>query len=300
MKLAILILCHKNPEQINLFLDELNNNDIEFFIHIDAKSNIENKIMKRANVHFLPEEQRVNMRWGTSSMIMATVRLLKYAKAFRKFDYYWLCSGQDFPIEDSENIINYLSQNAGNNFINFWKSSNYNGNIQSYEKRTAIYYPECIMGRQLIPRIIKRLLVEITGGYLHTFKIFNKEWKLKGKSVKFYYGSQWVCITDGFLEWLLNFLNTNPDFFYICKHSVIPDEFFFQTVFMMSPFKGTQHNFLHYVNWDNRPGKPRNSPNTLVLSDYNNIINSGYLMARKFDLNVDSKVVKALMDKHRT
>ena len=35
MKLAILMLCHKNAEQINLFLDILKHPDIEFFIHID-------------------------------------------------------------------------------------------------------------------------------------------------------------------------------------------------------------------------------------------------------------------------
>ncbi len=31
MKLAILLLCHKNAEQINLFLEALQNPDIEFF-----------------------------------------------------------------------------------------------------------------------------------------------------------------------------------------------------------------------------------------------------------------------------
>lgn len=40
MKLAILLLCHKNPEQINLFLETLHHPDIEFFIHVDKKTNM--------------------------------------------------------------------------------------------------------------------------------------------------------------------------------------------------------------------------------------------------------------------
>ena len=34
MKIAILILCHKNPKQINLLLDKLNHQDIDCYIHI--------------------------------------------------------------------------------------------------------------------------------------------------------------------------------------------------------------------------------------------------------------------------
>lgn len=41
MKLAILLLCHKNPEQVNLFLETLRHPDIEFFIHIDKKTDMQ-------------------------------------------------------------------------------------------------------------------------------------------------------------------------------------------------------------------------------------------------------------------
>lgn len=46
MKIAILILCHKNPKQINLLLDKLNHQDIDCYIHIDKKADFANKITK--------------------------------------------------------------------------------------------------------------------------------------------------------------------------------------------------------------------------------------------------------------
>ena len=64
MKLAILLLCHKNAEQINLFLETLKHPDIEFFIHMDKKADIVNQLIKRQDIHVLPDDLRVDIRWG--------------------------------------------------------------------------------------------------------------------------------------------------------------------------------------------------------------------------------------------
>ena len=64
MKIAILILCHKNPKQINLLLDKLNHQDIDCYIHIDKKADFANKITKRSNIVLLPDEQRVSVEWA--------------------------------------------------------------------------------------------------------------------------------------------------------------------------------------------------------------------------------------------
>lgn len=51
MKLAILLLCHKNAEQINLFLQTMKHPDIDFYIHVDKKSHITDQIAKRPDIH---------------------------------------------------------------------------------------------------------------------------------------------------------------------------------------------------------------------------------------------------------
>lgn len=78
--------------------------------------------------------------------------------------------------------------------------------------------------------------------------------------------------------------------------SLTSDESFFQTLMMMPPYKGTRHDYLYYIDWSERPGKPRNSPNILTLADYDKMKESGYLMARKFDMDVDEKLIKRLHD----
>ncbi|WP_279155155.1 hypothetical protein [Thomasclavelia cocleata] len=54
MKIAFLILCHKNPMQINYLIDMLDDKDVDFYLHVDKKSNIINEIKKKTiflNLH---------------------------------------------------------------------------------------------------------------------------------------------------------------------------------------------------------------------------------------------------------
>ncbi len=159
MKLAILLLCHKGVEQINLFFERLQNNDIEFFVHIDKKSNILDKIIHRPDIHVLPDELRIDVRWGEYSEIQATLNLMEYAHKKQQFDYYWLCSGQDFPIKSAETILRYFDKNNGRNFIQLIPSVNYHSKQEnSYDKRNALYYPRNILGyrftREAVPNFV--------------------------------------------------------------------------------------------------------------------------------------------------
>ena len=53
MKVAFLMQCHKNPEQINLLLEALNHPMVDVFVHVDKKSQaIKDKITQRAFTFF--------------------------------------------------------------------------------------------------------------------------------------------------------------------------------------------------------------------------------------------------------
>ena len=39
MKIAYLILCHKNPIQVNMLIDQLTDENVDFYIHVDVKAN---------------------------------------------------------------------------------------------------------------------------------------------------------------------------------------------------------------------------------------------------------------------
>ena len=79
MKLAILIQCHKNPEQINRLLERLDHPSVDCFVHIDKKQKFADQIIKRKNVYVLPESERVSVEWAQISQVTATLNLLTAA-----------------------------------------------------------------------------------------------------------------------------------------------------------------------------------------------------------------------------
>lgn len=80
MKVAFLMQCHKNPEQINLLLDALKHPMVDVFVHVDKKSQkIKKEITQREGVYLLPEQQCVDVQWAQYSQVEATLQLLNAA-----------------------------------------------------------------------------------------------------------------------------------------------------------------------------------------------------------------------------
>lgn len=176
MKLAILIQCHKNPEQINRLLERLDHPSVDCFVHIDKKQNFADQIIKRKNVYVLPESERVSVEWAQISQVTATLNLLTAAYSTEKYDYYWLISGQDWPLVAVEKIVDFFENHKGSNFVQFWNSTNHGTNQRnSLDKRNELYFPLGIIGRKLWQKVVKRAYVEITGGYNKTWKIFLRQ-----------------------------------------------------------------------------------------------------------------------------
>ncbi|WP_308698218.1 beta-1,6-N-acetylglucosaminyltransferase [uncultured Thomasclavelia sp.] len=284
MKIAYIVLCHKNVQQINKLLDLLYDEESAFFIHIDKKANIQKSIHVKPNIHILPNDKRIDIKWGNISMIEATRNLIEAVfDDDKKYDYIWLMSGQDFPLRSKEDIKEYLEQNKGKNFIEIIDEKNID--YKRLLKRNELYYPEWIMKMTLWSRILKIAYMIITGGLTKT--LFLKRKNVLG--VKYYFGSQWWVLTyDCLVE-----MYKNIDLFLIYyKNCLVPDESLFQTLFMNSNYKDTCMDKLTFVDWDGQ----MNHPKTFKIEDYNQLKTVDFLMARKFDENIDNEIIDKLFN----
>ena len=98
MKIAYLILCHKNDQQVELLINHLSNEESDFYVHIDQKNSCF-KIKETENVIVLDYAERVKVRWGTITMVKATIELInKCLTSGKKYDYVFLISCKYFPI----------------------------------------------------------------------------------------------------------------------------------------------------------------------------------------------------------
>lgn len=287
MKIAILIQCHKNPKQINLLLDKLNHPDIDCYLHIDKKADFAGEIIRRENVFVLPDEQRVSVEWAQISQVTATLNLLNtaFASIGGAYDYYWLISGQDWPLRSASEIIKFFEEHNGANFVQYWNSKNHGSHKQNnLDKRNQIYFPIKLIGRKPWQKIIKRGWVELTGGYNQTWKIFER----KQLDVDFYFGSQWWCLNKETAKWISDYLKENPDFYDFFKGSSTPDESFFQTLVMLSPYADDTTDNLLYQHFQ----KGANSPDILTTDDLQRAKESKYLVMRKVDMDVDDSFLQ--------
>lgn len=56
------------------------------------------------------------------------------------YDYYWLMSGQDWPIKSTEQIVEFLSNSENKNYIYYLTSKNHgNKGPNNLDKRNQIF-----------------------------------------------------------------------------------------------------------------------------------------------------------------
>lgn len=107
---AILILAHKNIEQVTKLATILHNN-FEVYIHFDKKMNIpENykQILDKKNIHYI---SKIDVHWGSWSIGAATVLLMKEVLKNRQIEYIHVISGQDWLTIPSKNIYDKFIDN---------------------------------------------------------------------------------------------------------------------------------------------------------------------------------------------
>ena len=206
MKIAFIVLCHKNPKQVNSYLNKLLEFDSEIFIHIDKKNySIKDEILKNKRINILPEEKSYSVDWGGINMIKATLALINEVKnSSIKFDYVWLVSGQDYVINKPKVVLNYLQKNKEFNFIEIIDEND--KKYKRYNKLYEIAYPTWITKDKFYIKIIKRMYMLLTGGFTYTFKVFRRK---KPLNYKFAFGSQWWTLKTDTAFYILDFVESN-------------------------------------------------------------------------------------------
>lgn len=116
-------------------------------------------------------------------------------------------------------------------------------------------------------------------------------------------GSNWWILPNDMISHIEN-SSRNNKINKILFHSDSPDETYFQTLIMNSEYAGRiekkeyckkHQNMMTYADFHDEKGNPCGHPRILKESDFNMLKSlDNYLFARKFDTNVDSKILDML------
>lgn len=292
LRTAYMLQVHKDPNQVNKFIQQLiSEGQADVYVHIDLKAyeQMYDKIVKSPNVKVLQES--ICCEWGDISQVDATILLIKAVVASKnKYDFVCLRSGQDLLVKNG--FKEFLVNNQNKIFMTVRNETISRQNLGLME----IKWPKVMRRRYTSAhpfRIYRRILQSL---YRKGINIYpnTKSWP---KEYSFYCGAQWFSIPFEVAKYIHEFLETNEWYHKFFENSLIPDNWFFQTLIMNSPYKTEVVNDnLMFLNWGQTLSE-RNSPQNVTSNDIQLIEGTEKFFARKFDESIDESVVNYFSNK---
>lgn len=284
-KMAYVVLCHKSPQQINLLIDRLTDEHVEFFLHVDKKSGIEEQIIHREDIHFV--EQPVDVQWGHYGQIECILKCFELIRASGNYNYVHIISGQDLPLASNKVIADFFKEHEGQEFVKHLQLPN-EAEMWGCLYRVSVYYPRFLVSRA-------KAVSEIRNRYINL--VMSVPWlkrSLKDLPEALYKGSNWMSLTGGCMQYILEFIAEHPGYVRLFRNSFCGDEIFFHSIILNSKYKDNVINEIkRYTDWDTGPEFPR----TLRAGDYERIREqgAGCFWGRKFDLDVDKEIISDIL-----
>ncbi len=292
MKHAYLIMAHTDFKLLEVLISMLDDPRNDIYIHIDKKIPTNNFKVSPKYSHIYILKNRIPVYWGHFSQIKA--EMLLFETAFKKqfYSYYHLLSGADLPIKTQDYIHHFFSKNTGKEFVGFWNDCDLEAN-----SRVSYFHPFMKYERnyndfiQIILSRIRKLGI-----------IFQNKLNLHRKNKEIYWkkGPNWVSITQDFCEYLISNKDwINKRF----KYTQNADEVFIQSLIWNSPFKERVYNIkdvddgcMREIDWERGSNT---SPYVWRISDFQHLVKSNKLFARKFSNKIDKEIIFKISEKFK-
>ena len=292
MKFAYLIMSHNSLDLLKELIKALDFPGNDIFIHLDSKLGEIDLITfcsmtKYSKVVFLSD--RISVEWGKYTQIQVVLNLIRKALP-GQYDYYHFLSGVDFPIKGNRYIQHFFTENNGKELIQI--SPYYDEKEISYRVSYRHIINGNLMNKYMLMKKLNSLLV-------HIQKLFHI---VCVPSVKgFLGGSAWFSITHTFAT---DLLQCREEILKLYRYSFIPDEIYLQT------FANSHHYidkiykegdiFSNCRKIDFKRGNHHGNPYVWQAEDFDELMNSSDLWARKFsenDMSLIRKIAETIKDK---
>ena len=284
-KHAYLIMAHTQPELLKKLLKMLDNERNDIYLHIDSKAKdypLDEiaAVLQKSKCIFT---ERTDVKWGSYSQIHCEMVLLKEAVK-TEHAYYHLLSGMDLPIKSQEQIFAFFEKYNGLEFVDE------DGAAISEAALSRVKYTHKFYGKA---GSVKDILGALS---VKGQKLLGVDKTQKYGNIIFQKGRNWFSITHGLAKLVVEKEDWIQEVF---GQSVCGDELFLQTVARNSEYaeKICNPNTMpevpdtRYIDWKRGSN---NNPYVFREDDFEELKNALGLFARKFDLNVDKKIVEKL------
>lgn len=288
-KHAYLILAHEDTLVLKRLLELIDHENNDIFIHMDKNSkNIKNKnlleYVKKSKIKIIRKHR---VHWGTNSIALAELALLKNAIK-GNYLYYHILSGADLPIKTNEEIWSFFGKHAGKEFIHF--------GTEQYQTDIKCRYDQYhFFSKQLGRKRDKKFWVNMETYSLAIQRRLHID-RIKKKTFEMYGGANWISITNDLAQYIVKNIGKYKSSFRFTQNS---DELICQTIAMDSPYKNNIYHLqfdndyqacVRHIDWN------RGAPYVFKINDFDELMKSGCMFARKFDDKADEEIIEKIYE----
>ena len=230
-QLAFLISAHTDPQHLCRLVKSLPASS-EFFIHIDAKSDIRpfHALLQQPNVHFV--KPRTDVMWGSIGVVDSQMAMIREAlDSGIKFDYLISMSGLDYPLWSNERILDFFGQAPGRQYLHGVCMENQQEAARIYRQHRPYNYKSWRYGtmKSKFRVALRKILYSI--GVRKPLRFV-----AEGKEYKLYKGSMWWAITPDLAQLAYDTWKKNTQYVRYFHDSFAPDETFIHTLVFNSDY----------------------------------------------------------------
>lgn len=296
MKHAFLIIAHDNFWQLGQLIRLLDSESHDLYVHIGKRC----KTFNAEQIASIPLKSKLfvfseyKVYWGGYSIIETEMLLMEKA-CENHYDYYHIISGADLPLRNNRDIDDFFEKNKGLEFVDF--NDQQLRDDPEIARRTRLFHLLQNYRRITSSKAVNSLFVFcervllLLQIILRVDRTKNLEWTIK-------YGSQWVSITDGLVK---EIISNKAKIRSVFRYTNCADELFIQTIAYNTGYRDKIYHSsandvrdnMRLVDWKRGSN---GSPYTYREEDYDELINSGALFARKFSEDVDKNIIKKIVD----
>jgi Core-2/I-Branching enzyme len=235
-RIAFLILAHSDTPLLLRLCNHFQDHAV--FVHLDAKSRDFPIEQLAALTNVVLVKPQVAVHWGDFSMIEATLALLRSAlDRDERFSKLVLISGGCYPVKPINQLASLFRGDGGHNYIRFTPilPSSFLGILVSRHWIMTPLLPDALMARQPWLRAVEKN----ARVFLNKLSSYRPRGFQREIGVQPYFGSQWWAISEPCARYILAFVKDNPAFSRAYRSTYAPDEQFYHTIIMQSPFAAT-------------------------------------------------------------
>lgn len=297
---AYLIMAYNNWHQLSVLLQLLDDHRNDIYIHIDKKSTVSPEIieMLHSSVRYstLLLIPRKKVYWADYSQADVEMDLLQAASNKEHYRYYHLLSGMDLPLKTQDEIHSFFDS-ENREFIAMTPDGG------DYAEKHTCYYHLFVHNR--FYRKCK-VLKGIDRCVMYFQRLLNIK-RVYDMNLKISTGWQWFSITDDFCR-------------YVLKQRAFIHKMFSLTLDVDEKFMGTMVNKLgnhdrlyyvtkpgegndkyqlgcqRYIDFDRPVPQPYTWGRDNTQKDFEELMQSGYPFARKFDESVNPEIIQMIAD----